>query len=90
MIIQDAGSPAWSSRNRLAYVRSGNVYTANPNGGDRRWVTSGARPLPSLTFDEGTGGMYTVTVSGHDLRRVGRSKDASHPVSSFSAAWRPR
>jgi Tol biopolymer transport system component len=101
LIIQDAGSPAWSSRNRLAYVRSGNVYTANPNGRDRRWVTSGVspdwsphasrlalvRPLPSLTFDGVTGRMYTVTASGHDLRRVGRSKDASHPVWSPDGRW---
>lgn len=101
MIIQDAGAPAWSSRNRLAYVRSGNVYTANPNGGDRRWVTSGVspdwsphasrlalvRPLPSLTFDGVTGRMYTVTSSGHDLRRVGRSEDASHPVWSPDGHW---
>src|SRR5215208_1113020 len=101
LIIQDAGSPAWSSRNRLAYVRSGNVYTANPSGGDRRWVTSGVspdwsphsnrlalvRPLPSLTFDGVTGRMYTITASGHHLRRVGRSKDASHPVWSPDGHW---
>jgi Tol biopolymer transport system component len=101
MIIQDAGAPAWSARNRLAYVRSGNVYTANPNGGARRWVTSGVspdwspngrrlavvRPLPSLTFDGPTGRMYTVASSGGDLRRVGRSSDASHPVWSPDGRW---
>ena len=73
LIIHDAGAPAWSSRNRLAYVRSGNVYTANPNGRARRWVTSGVspdwspngrrlalvRPSPNLTFDGVTGRMYT-------------------------------
>ena len=69
-------------------MRSGNVYSANPNGGARRWVTSGVspdwspngrrlalvRPLPSLTFDDPIGRMYTVAASGRDLRRVGRSK----------------
>jgi hypothetical protein len=101
LIIQDAEAPAWSSRNRLAYVRSGNIYTADPNGRARRWVTSGVspdwsphssrlalvRPLPSLTFDGVTGRMYTITASGHDLRRVGRSKDASHPVWSPDGRW---
>jgi Tol biopolymer transport system component len=101
LIIQDAGAPAWSSRNRLAYVRSGNVYTANPNGGDRRWVTSGVspdwsphasrlalvRPLPSLTFDAPLGRMYTVAASGRDLRRVGRSTNTSHPVWSPDGRW---
>jgi Tol biopolymer transport system component len=100
-IILDAGEPAWSSRGRLAYVRSGNVYTARPNGGARRWVTSGVspdwspngrrlalvRPLPMLTFDGPTGRMYTVARSGRDLRRVGRRTDVSHPVWSPDGRW---
>jgi len=101
LIIRDAGEPAWSSRDRLAYVRSGNVYTARPNGGARRWVTSGVspdwspsgrrlalvRPLPSLTFDGPTGRMYTVVPTGRDLRRVGRRTDVSHPVWSPDGRW---
>jgi len=101
LIIRDAGEPAWSSRDRLAYVRSGNVYTARPNGGARRWVTSGVspdwspsgrrlalvRPLPSLTFDGPTGRMYTVAPTGRDLRRVGRRTDVSHPVWSPDGRW---
>lgn len=101
LIIHDAGEPAWSSRGRLAYVRSGNVYSARPNGGDRRWVTSGVspdwspngrrlalvRPLPRLTFDGPTGRMYTVAASGRDLRRVGRRTDVSHPVWSPDGRW---
>jgi Tol biopolymer transport system component len=100
-IILDAGEPAWSSRDRLAYVRSGNVYTARPNGGDRRWVTSGilpdwspggrrlalVRPSPRLPFDGPTGRMYTVAQSGRDLRRVGRRSDVSHPVWSPDGRW---
>jgi len=101
LVIQDAGEPAWSSRNRLAYVRSGNVYTANPNGRARRWVTSGVspdwspdgsrvalvRPSPNLTFDGPTGRMYTVAASGRDLRRVGRGTLESHPVWSPDGRW---
>ncbi len=101
LIIRDAGEPTWSSRDRLAYVRSGNVYSARPNGGDRRWVTSGVspdwspngrrlalvRPLPALTFDGPTGRMYTVTASGRELRRVGRRRDVSHPVWSPDGRW---
>ncbi len=100
-VVLDAGEPAWSSRNRVAYVRSGNVYTANPNGRARRWVSSGVspdwspngqrlalvRPSPNLTFDGLTGRIYTVAGSGRDLRRVGRSKDASNPVFSPDGRW---
>jgi TolB protein len=101
VVIQDAGEPAWSSRNRLAYVRSGNIYTAPPGGRPRRWVTSGVspdwspdgrrlalvRPSPQLTFDGPTGRMYTVAPSGRDLRRVGRSNSVSHPVWSPDGRW---
>jgi len=101
LVIQDAGEPAWSSRDRLAYVRSGNVYTAHPSGRPRRWVTSGVspdwspngarlalvRPSPNLTFDGPTGRMYTVAASGRDLRRVGRSTSVSHPVWSPDGRW---
>ena len=101
VIIYDAGEPAWSSRNRLAYVRSGNVYTARPSGRPRSWVTSGVspdwspdgrrlalvRPSPQLTFDGPTGRMYTVAASGSDLRRVGRRSDSSHPAWSPDGRW---
>jgi Tol biopolymer transport system component len=30
LIVHDAGEPAWSCGNRLAYVRGGNVYLARP------------------------------------------------------------
>jgi hypothetical protein len=94
LIVHDAGEPAWSSRNRIAYVRSGNVYTAGPAGGRRRFVTSGispdwspngrrlllVRPLPQLVFDGPTGLIFVVRADGRRLRRVGRRDDASHPV----------
>jgi Tol biopolymer transport system component len=94
IIVNDAGEPAWSSRDRIAYVRSGNVYTAGPAGRRRRFVTSGVspdwspngrrllvvRPLPQLVFDGPTGRIYVVRADGRRLRRVGRRDDASHPV----------
>lgn len=101
LIVSDAAQPAWSSRGRLAYVRSGNIYTADPNGRARRWVTSGVspdwsphasrlalvRPLPNLTFDAPIGRIYTIAASGHDLRRVGRATNASDPVWSPDGRW---
>jgi Tol biopolymer transport system component len=97
MIVRDAAEPAWSSRGRLAYVREGKVYTANSTGHARRLVGSGispdwspngrrlavVRPLPTATF----GRLYTVSASGRDLRRVGRSKNTSHPVWSPDGRW---
>jgi dipeptidyl aminopeptidase/acylaminoacyl peptidase len=94
LIIHDAGEPTWSTRNVLAYVRSGNIYAANPRGGKRRFVTSGispdwspdgrrlivVRPLPQLTFDGPTGRLYVVSASGGGARRIGPAADASHPV----------
>jgi TolB protein len=93
-IVLDAGEPAWSSRGEIAYVRSGNVYVARPNGSHRRWVTSGVspdwspggrlllivRPLPMLRFDAPLGYMYRVGAHGRGLRRVSREGFASHPV----------
>jgi hypothetical protein len=101
LIVLDAGEPAWSSRNVIAYVRSGNVYVARPNGSHRRWVTSGVspdwapsgrrlvliRPLPRLTFDAPIGRMYTVGVRGGGLRRVGGPTDALHPIWSPNGRW---
>ena len=94
LIVNDASEPAWSSRGRLAYVRSGNIYTAGPRGGRRRFVTSGVspdwspdgrrlllvRPLPRLVFDAPVGRLHLVGASGGGLRRVGPPDDASHPV----------
>jgi Tol biopolymer transport system component len=97
MIIHDAGEPAWSSRGRLAYVQVGHVYTADSKGRARRLASSGVSPdwspsgrrlaLVRPAFDGFVGRMYTVSASGRDLRRVGRSKNTSHPVWSPDGRW---
>jgi hypothetical protein len=101
LIVNDAGEPAWSSRDVIAYVRSGNVYVARSGGGHRRFVTSGVspdwspdgrrlllvRPLARLTFDAPIGRMYVVGAHGEGLRRIGPSADASHPVWSPEGNW---
>jgi hypothetical protein len=94
LIINDAGSPGWSSRGVIAYVRSGNIYVARPGGGHRRFVTSGVlpdwspngrrlllvRPRARLVFDAPIGRMYVVLPSGRGLHRVGPPDDASNSV----------
>jgi dipeptidyl aminopeptidase/acylaminoacyl peptidase len=96
-IVYDAGEPAWSSHNVVAYLRSGNVYVARPGGRHRRFVTSGVspdwspdgrrlalvRPSPRLTFDAPIGGIYLVSPTGRRLRRVRGVGAASFP------AWSP-
>jgi Tol biopolymer transport system component len=101
VLVYDASAPAWSSRNRLAYVREGNVYSADPNGRRRRFVTSGVspdwspsgrrlvlvRPDPNLTFAGGTGRLFVVDASGRGLRRIGARNDLSNPVWSPDGHW---
>jgi Tol biopolymer transport system component len=101
LIVGDAGEPSWSSRDVIAYVRSGNVYVARPGGLHRRFVTSGVspdwspdgrrlilvRPLASLTFDAPIGRMYEVAAHGERLRRIGPAADASDPKWSPQGNW---
>jgi hypothetical protein len=96
VVVYDASSPAWSVRDKLAYVREGNVYRADPSGRRRRFVTSGIlpdwspdgrrlvliRPSPNLTFASITGRLYVVGADGRGLRRIGARDDLSHPVFS--------
>jgi dipeptidyl aminopeptidase/acylaminoacyl peptidase len=101
LILNDAGEPSWSSRDVIAYVRSGNIYVARPGGLHRRWVTSGVspdwspdgrrlifvRPLARLTFDLPIGRMYESDARGGRLRRIGPAVDASHPKWSPQGNW---
>jgi hypothetical protein len=101
LIVSDAGEPTWSSRDIIAYVRSGNIYVARSGGGHRRFVTSGVspdwspdgrrllfvRPLARLTFDAPIGRMYVAGAHGEGLRRIGPPADASRPVWSPEGNW---
>jgi Tol biopolymer transport system component len=101
LIVNDAGEPSWSSRDVIAYVRSGNIYVARPGGLHRRFVTSGVspdwspdgrrlllvRPLARLTFDAPIGRMYQVGAHGEGLRRIGPAADALHPAWSPEGNW---
>jgi hypothetical protein len=102
VIVQDAAEPAWSSRNRIAYVRDGNIYTSNWKGGRRHLVSSGrspdwspgggrlvfVRPSPNNTFAGPTGRLFTVGARGRGLHAVfPRVTDAFAPVWSPDGRW---
>jgi dipeptidyl aminopeptidase/acylaminoacyl peptidase len=102
MIVQDAGEPAWSSRNQIAWVRNGNIYVSNAKGGQRRWLTSGVspdwspgaarlvfvRPSPNLTFEGIQGRMLTIGARGRGLKPVFPAvRDALTPVWSPNGRW---
>jgi hypothetical protein len=101
-IVQDASEPAWSSQNRIAYVREGNIYTSNWKGDRRRFVTSGRspdwspgggrlvfiRPSPNNTFSSRTGRIFTVGARGRGLHPVfPRVTDAFDPIWSPDGRW---
>lgn len=100
VIIRDAGEPTWSSRDVIAYVRSGNIYVARrgpapPLRDLRRVAGLGTdarrllfvRPLARLTFDAPIGRMYVAGAHGEGLRRIGPPADASRPVWSPQGNW---
>jgi hypothetical protein len=101
-IVQDAGEPAWSSRNVIAYVRDGNIYVSNRKGARRRFVTSGVspdwspgggrlvfvRPSLNLVFEGRQGRMFTVGARGRGLRPVFPGvRDALDPAWSPNGRW---
>jgi hypothetical protein len=100
-IVLDAEEPAWSSRNEIAYVREGNIYVANPNGRQRRFVSSGVtpdwspdggrivfvRPAPNFTFATHLGRLHVVGAHGRGLRAIGKRKDLGNPVWSPDGRW---
>ena len=99
LIVKDAGMPAWSSRNAIAFVRDGKTYVARHDGSHQRLVTAGVSPdwspdggrlavIRPLRAGIGTlGRVYVVGARGHGLRRIGRVRDASSPVWSPNGRW---
>ena len=101
-IVQDAGEPAWSSQNEIAWVRDGNIYVSNWKGARRRWVTSGVspdwspggsrlafvRPSPNLTFEGIQGRMFTIGARGRGIKPAFPGvRDALTPVWSPNGRW---
>jgi len=98
LIAPDAFEPAWSSRNRIAYVLGGKVYRSDPRGLHRRLVTAGTSPdwspdggrlvlvrpiRPGALF----GRLHVVGARGRGLRAIGARKDLSDPVWSPDGRW---
>lgn len=85
-LASGASAPDWSSRDRIAYVRSGTIFSSKPDGSTRRRVTSGRDPSwapdgRSLAFAR-TGGIYVSRADGSRLRRVVRCSECRTPVFS--------
>jgi Tol biopolymer transport system component len=101
VLVYDASAPAWSSRDRIAYVREGNIYSVDPNGRRRQFVTSGVspdwspngrlllvvRPPANLVYASNIGRIYVVGANGRVLRRIGSRKDLANPVWSPDGRW---
>jgi TolB protein len=85
-------APAWSVRNRIAYVSAGRLSRINPDGAHRRLLTRKEGLAPNWS-PHGTkivfirrGRIYVIRANGTGLRRVGG------PRSSYEATdvtWSP-
>jgi len=85
-IVRSAASPDWSSRNRIAFVRRGTIYSATPRGGRLRRIARGSTPSwspsgRSIAFAR-RGGIYVARADGQGLRRVLRCSGCHTPVFS--------
>ena len=94
LVVRNASEPAWSSRNRLAYVRGAKIYTARPDGTRRRLVTAGVSPdwspsgrrlvfirlSPGNAFGERVGAIWVADRRGRGQRRVRGGRRARSPV----------
>ncbi|MGI8749504.1 MAG: TolB family protein [Thermoleophilaceae bacterium] len=87
-IVINAGDPDWSSRNRIAFERRGNLYSVAPNGkGLKRITRSGGRDPgwsasgKSIVFAR-RGGIYTASAEGKGARRIVRCSRCASPVFS--------
>ena len=85
-IVRRAASPDWSSANRIAFVRSGTIYSVTPRGGQLRTIARGSAPSwspsgRSIAFARG-GGIYVARADGTGLRRVVRCSGCRTPAFS--------
>ena len=85
-LASGAATPDWSSRNRIAYVRTGVIYSVGPDGDRRRRVVRGREPSwspsgRSLAFVR-SDGIYAARADGKRVRRLVRCSDCRTPVFS--------
>jgi Tol biopolymer transport system component len=79
-IARRASAPDWSRRNRIAFVRAGNVYSVRPDGRGLRRITRGGGAAPSWSPTGRTlvvargGGIFAVGADGRGLRRAVRCR----------------
>ena len=87
-IVRNAADPDWSSRNRIAFERGGNVYSVTPSGkGLKRITRSGGRDPgwsgsgKAIVFAR-RGGIYTTSAAGKGADRIVRCPRCTSPVFS--------
>jgi len=87
-IATNAADPDWSSRNRIAFERRGNLYSVSPSGrGLKRITRSGGRDPGwsgsgrSVVFVR-RGGIYSASADGKGARRIVRCSRCTSPVFS--------
>jgi hypothetical protein len=86
--------PSWSSRNRIAFVRNGDLYSANPDGrGLRRFTTTTATESSPAWSPDGSRIAFIaaegVTVDLHvlDANRGTVTPITADPFTEASPAW---
>jgi Tol biopolymer transport system component len=88
-IVRRATAPDWSSRNRIAFVRRGTIYSTPPRAGGRpRRIARGTAPSwspsgRSIAFAR-SGGIYVARADGTALRRAVRCPGCRTPAFSPS------
>ena len=85
-IARRVASPDWSRANRIAFVRSGTIYSVTPRGGQLRRIARGGAPSwspsgRSIAFTR-SGGIYVARANGTGLRRVLRCLGCRTPAFS--------
>ncbi|HZI91966.1 MAG TPA: hypothetical protein VFD31_10135 [Thermoleophilaceae bacterium] len=85
-IAKRAGSPDWSRRDRIAFVRRGVIYSVAPRGGPVDLIARGSSPSwsssgRSIAFAR-RGGIYVARADGSGIRRVIRCSGCRTPAFS--------
>jgi len=88
-IVRRASAPDWAARGRrIAFVRSGNLFTARADGGGVRRLTRAGGRAPSFSPSGRSiafarrGGIYVMPARGGRARRVVRCSRCAEPAFS--------